>query len=99
MVSGGGQLYVFHLVTFVSSPFVADGQKSENGSIKAESVKYTPAGYYYQGFWEHVGGTPARRFNSSSITQCLSGKVINMYGDSTMRQWFEYLSAFIPGEH
>ncbi|CAL8337465.1 unnamed protein product [Gadus morhua 'NCC'] len=78
-------------------PQKIDGQKLENSSTRAELVKYTPAGYYYQSYWKPVGGTPARRFDtSSSITQCLTGKVINMYGDSTMRQWFEYLSAFIP---
>ncbi|XP_056459056.1 NXPE family member 3-like [Gadus chalcogrammus] len=78
-------------------PQKIDGQKLENSSTSAELVKYTPAGYYYQSYWKPVGGTPARRFDtSSSITQCLTGKVINMYGDSTMRQWFEYLSAFIP---
>ncbi|XP_030225912.1 NXPE family member 3 isoform X2 [Gadus morhua] len=94
---GGAHLYVFHLGTFVSYSFVVDGQKLENSSTRAELVKYTPAGYYYQSYWKPVGGTPARRFDtSSSITQCLTGKVINMYGDSTMRQWFEYLSAFIP---
>lgn len=39
-----------------------------------------------------------RQFNdSSAITQCLKNKVINMYGDSTVRQWFEHLIAFVPG--
>ncbi|CAL8298722.1 unnamed protein product [Lota lota] len=69
----------------------------ENSSIKPEPVKYIPSGYYYQGSWRSFGGTPARQFkDSSSVTQCLTGKVINMYGDSTVRQWFEYLSAFVP---
>ncbi|CAL8370767.1 unnamed protein product [Arctogadus glacialis] len=27
---------------------------------------------------------------------CLTGKVIHMYGDSTVRQWFEYLNALVP---
>ena len=40
-----------------------------------------------------------RQFNeSSAITQCLKDKVIYMYGDSTVRQWFEHLLAFVPGE-
>uniref|UniRef100_A0A8C5B3M3 NXPE C-terminal domain-containing protein n=2 Tax=Gadus morhua TaxID=8049 RepID=A0A8C5B3M3_GADMO len=39
---------------------------------------------------------PVRQFDAKSITQCLTGKVMNMYGDSTMRQWFEYLRAFVP---
>lgn len=40
-----------------------------------------------------------RQFNeSSAVTYCLKNKVINMYGDSTVRQWFEYLIALAPGE-
>ncbi|XP_059914084.1 NXPE family member 3-like [Gadus macrocephalus] len=72
-------------------------EELESSTIKAEPDKCTPSGYYYQGTWRPLCGTSVRQFNdSSSITQCLTGKVIHMYGDSTMRQWFEYLSAFIP---
>lgn len=40
-----------------------------------------------------------RQFNeSSAVTECLKNKVINMYGDSTVRQWFEYLITLVPGE-
>ena len=79
---------------------IPDETELESSTIKAEPDKYTPSGYYYQGTWRPLCGTSVRQFNdSSSITQCLTGKVIHMYGDSTMRQWFEYLSAFIPGEH
>ncbi|CAL8255576.1 unnamed protein product [Gadus morhua 'NCC'] len=74
-----------------------DETELENSTIKPEPDKYTPSGYYYKGTWRPLGGTSVRQFNDpSSITQCLSGKVIHMYGDSTMRQWYEYLSAFIP---
>ncbi|XP_059896183.1 LOW QUALITY PROTEIN: NXPE family member 3-like [Gadus macrocephalus] len=78
---------------------VLPGKKDEikNRSIIPEPVKYTPSGYYYRGSWRSFAGTTARKFNdSSSITQCLTGKVIHMYGDSTVRQWFEYLNAFVP---
>ncbi|CAL8323052.1 unnamed protein product [Merluccius merluccius] len=72
-------------------------KKIENSSVKPEPVKYMPSGYYYQGSWRVLGGTPARQFNdSSSITQCLMDKVVHMYGDSTVRQWFEYLNASVP---
>uniref|UniRef100_A0A8C5B0D2 NXPE C-terminal domain-containing protein n=1 Tax=Gadus morhua TaxID=8049 RepID=A0A8C5B0D2_GADMO len=71
----------------------------ENRSIEPGPVKYNPAGYYYKGSWRLFDGTPVRQFDAKSITQCLTGKVMNMYGDSTMRQWFEYLRAFVPGEH
>uniref|UniRef100_A0A3Q3FKB7 NXPE C-terminal domain-containing protein n=1 Tax=Labrus bergylta TaxID=56723 RepID=A0A3Q3FKB7_9LABR len=50
------------------------------------------SGYYYQGVWRSLGGTKVHQFNNSSaISQCLKGKVVHMYGDSTVRQWFEYL--------
>ncbi|XP_059896348.1 NXPE family member 3-like [Gadus macrocephalus] len=78
-------------------PKKIDEPELENVSIKPEPVKCTPSGYYYRGSWRSFGGTTSRQFNdSSSITQCLTGKVIHMYGDSTVRQWFEYLNAFVP---
>ncbi|KAI3366912.1 hypothetical protein L3Q82_009561, partial [Scortum barcoo] len=47
--------------------------------------------------WQSLGGSTVRRFKTSSdISQCLKGKVIHMYGDSTIRQWFEYLNAALP---
>ncbi|XP_059894740.1 NXPE family member 3-like isoform X1 [Gadus macrocephalus] len=77
-------------------PRKIDNPELENRSIKPEPVKYNPSGYYYKGSWRSFDGTPVRQFDAKSITQCLTGKVINMYGDSTMRQWFEYLRAFVP---
>uniref|UniRef100_A0A3Q3E284 NXPE C-terminal domain-containing protein n=1 Tax=Labrus bergylta TaxID=56723 RepID=A0A3Q3E284_9LABR len=57
------------------------------------------SGYYYQGVWRPLGGTKVYQFNNSSaISQCLKGKVVHMYGDSTVRQWFEYLDASLPGK-
>ncbi|CAJ0965425.1 unnamed protein product [Ranitomeya imitator] len=34
----------------------------------------------------------------SNVTSCLKGKVIYMLGDSTLRQWWEYLVNFVPCE-
>lgn len=57
-----------------------------------------PAGYYYQGEWRALDGTTVRQFNSATaILQCLKGKSVHMYGDSTVRQWFEYLTKKTPG--
>ncbi|XP_015258873.1 PREDICTED: NXPE family member 3-like [Cyprinodon variegatus] len=51
-----------------------------------------PSGYYYQGTWQALESTTVHQFtNSSAISQCLKGKVLHLYGDSTIRQWFEYL--------
>ncbi|KAF1372575.1 hypothetical protein PFLUV_G00267230 [Perca fluviatilis] len=65
--------------------------------VKSSSVKSGPSGYYYQGVWRALGGTTVRQFNNSAIGQCLKGKVVYMYGDSTVRQFFEYLNAVLPG--
>ncbi|XP_038595224.1 NXPE family member 3-like [Micropterus salmoides] len=65
--------------------------------MKSSSVKSGPSGYYYQGVWRAVGGTTVHQFNTSSaISQCLKGKKVHLYGDSTIRQWFEYFRAALP---
>lgn len=39
-----------------------------------------------------------RQFNDpDNITDCLQRKVVHFFGDSTIRQWFEYLTTFVPG--
>uniref|UniRef100_A0A3B5QAE3 Neurexophilin and PC-esterase domain family member 3 n=1 Tax=Xiphophorus maculatus TaxID=8083 RepID=A0A3B5QAE3_XIPMA len=56
-----------------------------------------PAGYYYQGIWRALDGSTVQQLtNNSAISQCLSGKVLHLYGDSTIRQWFEYLISAAP---
>ncbi|KAM8856140.1 NXPE family member 3 isoform 1-T1 [Spinachia spinachia] len=70
----------------------------ENSSVNPEPSKLTPSGYFYRDSWRPLGDVSMRQFNDlSDITQCLKNKVINMYGDSTVRQWFEYLIALVPG--
>ncbi|XP_070771181.1 NXPE family member 3 [Enoplosus armatus] len=74
-----------------------DKVEVESSSIKPEPIKLAPSGYYYEDSWRPLGGVTMRQFNeSSAITQCLKNKVINMYGDSTVRQWFDYLIALVP---
>ncbi|XP_051567134.1 NXPE family member 3 [Myxocyprinus asiaticus] len=64
---------------------------------KENNLENTPSGYYYQGLWKPLGGVTMRQFNdSSAVTQCLRGKMVYMYGDSTVRQWYEYLVAHVP---
>uniref|UniRef100_A0A668AD51 Neurexophilin and PC-esterase domain family member 3 n=1 Tax=Myripristis murdjan TaxID=586833 RepID=A0A668AD51_9TELE len=65
--------------------------------VKSSTVKPEPAGYYYQGAWRALGGATVHQFNdASAISQCLTDKVVHLYGDSTMRQWFEHLSRVLP---
>ncbi|KAM4677389.1 NXPE family member 3-like, partial [Discoglossus pictus] len=55
-----------------------------------------PSGFYYQDVWESRVCL-AQRFNHpSNVASCLGGKIIYMFGDSTLRQWWEYLVNFVP---
>ncbi|KAF3848205.1 hypothetical protein F7725_021233 [Dissostichus mawsoni] len=66
--------------------------------VESSIVNFHASGYYYQGLWRALDGTKVRQFTgASSITQCLKGKVVHLYGDSTIRQWFEFLNAALPG--
>ncbi|XP_067345820.1 NXPE family member 3-like isoform X2 [Channa argus] len=65
--------------------------------INISSAKSGSSGFYYEGEWQTLGGIRVQHFNTSSaISQCLKGKNIHLYGDSTIRQWFEYLTAELP---
>ncbi|KAL3969803.1 cytochrome CYP [Sarotherodon galilaeus] len=69
----------------------------ENSTTKPEHIQLETSGYYYMDSWRPLDGFTMRQFNeSSAVVQCLKNKVINMYGDSTVRQWFEYLIGFVP---
>ncbi|KAA0715623.1 NXPE family member 3 [Triplophysa tibetana] len=61
---------------------------------KKRRLEYNPSGFYLRGLWRPLNGVVMRQFNdSSAITQCLRGKNVYMFGDSTVRQWYEYLVA------
>ncbi|XP_015252605.1 PREDICTED: NXPE family member 3-like [Cyprinodon variegatus] len=66
-------------------------------NVSGKSLWTRPAGYYYKDAWQALDGTKVHQFNNAeAITQCLKGKEVHMYGDSTIRQWFEYLIAKVP---
>ncbi|XP_061580570.1 NXPE family member 3 [Cololabis saira] len=74
-----------------------DKGEEEGGSLKPEDIQSAASGYYYNSSWRPLDGAAMRQFREpSAITQCLSNKVIYMYGDSTVRQWFEYLVTIVP---
>ncbi|XP_051939071.1 NXPE family member 3-like isoform X3 [Hippocampus zosterae] len=73
--------------------------RKESGSQKRDPVMLATSGYYYQDLWRPLGGVTMRQFDdASAITQCLTNKLFYMYGDSTVRQWYEYLVSVLPGE-
>lgn len=66
--------------------------------VKIWNGQHKPSGYYFQGLWRVIGGTAVQHFDTlSAVTQCLKGKKVHLYGDSTIRQWFEHLSSTVPG--
>ncbi|XP_053295413.1 NXPE family member 3 isoform X1 [Pleuronectes platessa] len=75
-----------------------DKVEAESSSAKPDAIMFAPSGYYYEESWRPLGGATLRQFNdTSAIIRCLKDKMIHLYGDSTVRQWFEYLIAFVPG--
>ncbi|XP_069467230.1 NXPE family member 3 [Ambystoma mexicanum] len=54
------------------------------------------SGYYYEDQWKSWSHSIRQFQNSSDVVQCLQGKIIYLFGDSTIRQWFEYLTSFVP---
>ncbi|XP_050954430.1 NXPE family member 3-like isoform X1 [Labeo rohita] len=55
-----------------------------------------PAGFYFSDVWESFVCN-AQQFNSTQMGKCLENKIIYLLGDSTTRQWFEYLEKNVPG--
>ncbi|KAI7808587.1 NXPE family member 3-like isoform X2 [Triplophysa rosa] len=54
-----------------------------------------PSGFYLDDVWtSFVCST--RHFTPQTTTQCLKDKQIYMMGDSTMRQWFDFLLKTVP---
>ncbi|XP_070268750.1 NXPE family member 3-like isoform X4 [Myotis yumanensis] len=55
-----------------------------------------PSGFFHRGVW-HSLSCSGRSFSTvDSILGCLAGHVIHMMGDSTLRQWWEYLRDTVP---
>ncbi|KAL1248963.1 hypothetical protein QQF64_022281 [Cirrhinus molitorella] len=55
-----------------------------------------PAGFYFKDVWKSfVCNT--QQFSSTQMGKCLENKIVYLFGDSTTRQWFEYLEKNVPG--
>uniref|UniRef100_A0A4W3JWE9 NXPE C-terminal domain-containing protein n=1 Tax=Callorhinchus milii TaxID=7868 RepID=A0A4W3JWE9_CALMI len=75
------------------------GQKSvvraDRRSRKMLSLT-SPSGFYFQNQWMSTQCNIRRFDTSTKVTNCLRGKLVHLYGDSTMRQWFDYLDRVLP---
>ncbi|XP_056426133.1 NXPE family member 3-like isoform X2 [Hyla sarda] len=54
-----------------------------------------PSGFYYNDRWTSLTCLGRHFPRPADALSCLKGKNIYMFGDSTLRQWFEYLESFI----
>nr|XP_027808714.1 NXPE family member 3-like isoform X1 [Marmota flaviventris] len=55
-----------------------------------------PSGFYHQDVWHSLACSNRPFPTVSSILGCLAGHIIHMMGDSTLRQWWEYLRDTVP---
>nr|XP_033779002.1 NXPE family member 3-like isoform X2 [Geotrypetes seraphini] len=55
-----------------------------------------PSGFYYDDKWTSRVCSTKKFPTPPNVTKCLSGKVVYMFGDSTLRQWWHYLDDFVP---
>ncbi|XP_061282986.1 NXPE family member 3 isoform X1 [Bos javanicus] len=70
--------------------------KETNSLELSQGLGTFPSGYYYKDQWR-PRRFKMRQFNDpDNITECLQRKVVYFFGDSTIRQWFEYLTTFVP---
>ncbi|XP_029288136.1 NXPE family member 3-like [Cottoperca gobio] len=72
-------------------------KNKDHPEVKSISVTSAPSGYYYQGLWRALGNTTVRQINMSAASQCLKFKMVRLYGDSTIRQWFGFFMENLPG--
>ncbi|KAL0968059.1 hypothetical protein UPYG_G00261770 [Umbra pygmaea] len=77
-------------------PKEEDKPLAEVVNIQRTPAKIGPSGYYLNWSWQLLSGVVVQDFNPGAITQCLKGKVVHMYGDSTARQYYEFLTSFLP---
>ncbi|XP_067897027.1 NXPE family member 3-like [Heterodontus francisci] len=79
-------------------------QPSPRRVVEAQSLKcirgkplVSPSGFYYKDQWMSTTCNIRRFDTPAKITDCLQRKKVYLFGDSTIRQWFEYLTMFVPG--
>ncbi|XP_069836503.1 NXPE family member 3-like [Dendropsophus ebraccatus] len=70
--------------------------KSKLPSCRPGQESLQPSGFYYEDIWTSLVCQGSHFPQPSDALDCLKGKDIHMFGDSTLRQWFEYLEKFIP---
>ncbi|XP_003470211.4 NXPE family member 3-like [Cavia porcellus] len=55
-----------------------------------------PSGFYHGNVWHSLACSSRSFPTADSIVGCLAGRIVHMMGDSTLRQWWEYLRDTVP---
>nr|XP_023420899.1 NXPE family member 3-like [Cavia porcellus] len=55
-----------------------------------------PSGFYHGNVWYSLACSSRSFPTAESIVGCLAGHIVHMMGDSTLRQWWEYLRDTVP---
>ncbi|XP_072116303.1 NXPE family member 3-like isoform X1 [Mobula birostris] len=71
-------------------------QTTDLGECVRGKPVVSPAGFYFMNQWTSTTCNIRHFDTPAKITKCLRGKNMYLLGDSTIRQWFEYLTAFLP---
>ncbi|XP_073669291.1 NXPE family member 3-like isoform X2 [Paramisgurnus dabryanus] len=77
---------------------VVQNTASNGKTVKCRSGLTTPvpAGFFFKDVWKSfVCNT--QEFSPLQLGKCLKNKIVYLFGDSTTRQWFEYLEKKVPG--
>ncbi|XP_072116319.1 NXPE family member 3-like [Mobula birostris] len=72
-------------------------QATDLGECVRGKPMLSPSGFYFKNRWTSTTCNIRHFDTPAKITKCLRGKKVHLFGDSTIRQWFEYLTAFLPG--
>lgn len=82
----------------MKAPILASGDMTITISPQSGETKmrFEPPGYYYKNQYRPLKGPTVRSFdNASVITACLNGIRLHMFGDSTIRQYYMYISRIV----
>ncbi|XP_055500347.1 NXPE family member 3-like isoform X1 [Leucoraja erinacea] len=104
----GGEVNYFSSGKNVKMPILPNGQgyvivepsphadKGLSGCLPGTPL-HSPSGFYYKDQWVSTTCSIQQFDSPAKVTNCLRRKKIYIFGDSTIRQWFEYLIYFVPG--
>uniref|UniRef100_A0A8C5PWP1 NXPE C-terminal domain-containing protein n=1 Tax=Leptobrachium leishanense TaxID=445787 RepID=A0A8C5PWP1_9ANUR len=85
-----------HKILSRVKPITVLPRSNERGPCTPGLMNLDPSGFFYQDVWISRSCRNRPFPDSVSASSCLHGRVLYMFGDSTLRQWWEYLVNFIP---